>query len=52
MSTTPRRRPWEEAVEFTIGLKPIPIEAWLAGDEADPAARKNPLYASRRERPR
>ena len=46
--TTPRHRPWEEAVEFTIGLKAIPIEAWLEGGEADPAARKDPLYAARR----
>jgi hypothetical protein len=46
--TTPRHRPWEEAIEFTIGLKPIPIEAWLEGGEADPAARKDPLYANRR----
>jgi hypothetical protein len=45
---TPRHRPWEEAAEFTIGLKPIPVEAWLEGGEADPAARKDPLYASRR----
>ena len=45
---TPRHRPWEEAAEFTIGLKPIPIEAWLEGGEADPAARKDPLYAGRR----
>ena len=45
---SPRHRPWEEAAEFTIGLRPIPIEAWLEGDEADPAARKDPLFASRR----
>lgn len=44
----PRHRPWEEAAEFTIGLKPIPVEAWLEGGEADPAARKDALYASRR----
>ena len=44
----PRHRPWEEAAEFTIGLKPIPLEAWLEGGEADPAARKDPLYAERR----
>jgi hypothetical protein len=44
----PRHRPWEEAAEFTIGLKPIPVEAWLEGGEADPAGRKDPLYASRR----
>jgi len=44
---TPRHRPWEEAAEFTIGLKPIPVDAWLEGGEADPAARKDPLYATR-----
>jgi hypothetical protein len=45
---TPRHRPWEEAAEFTIGLKPIPLEAWLEGGEADPAARKDPLFAGDR----
>ncbi len=45
---SPRHRPWEDAAEFTIGLRPIPIEAWLEGGEADPAARKDPLFASRR----
>lgn len=45
---TPRHRPWEEAAEFTIGLKPIPIAAWLEGGEADPAARKDALYTDRR----
>jgi hypothetical protein len=44
----PRHRPWEEAAEFTIGLRPIPVEAWLEGGEADPAARKDPLYATSR----
>jgi len=45
---SPRHRPWEEAAEFTVGLKPIPPEAWLEGGEADPAARKDALYATRR----
>lgn len=45
---TPHHRPWEEAAEFIIGLKPIPVEAWLEGGEADPAARKDPLYVARR----
>ena len=45
---TPRHRPWEEAAEFTIGLRPIPLDAWLEGGEADPAARKDPLFAARR----
>lgn len=41
-----RRAPWEEAVGFQIGLRAIPIEGWLEGGEADPAARKDPLLAS------
>ena len=45
---SPRHRPWEEAARFTIGLKPIPVAAWLEGGEADPAARKDPLFAERR----
>jgi hypothetical protein len=45
---TQHHRPWEEAAEFIIGLKPIPVEAWLEGGEADPAARKDPLYVARR----
>lgn len=40
---TPRHAPYEEAWDFSIGLKPIPEEAWLEGGEADPAARKAPL---------
>ncbi len=44
----PRHRPWEEAAEFTIGLKPISMDAWLEGGEADPASRKDPLFADRR----
>ena len=42
----PRHRPWEEAAEFTIGLKPIAPACWLEGGEADPAARKDPLFAA------
>jgi hypothetical protein len=45
---TPRHRPWEEAADFQIGLRPIPIEAWLEGGEADPAARKDALFAASR----
>jgi len=41
-----RHAPWEESGEFRIGLRPIPIEAWFEGGEADPAARKDPLYNS------
>jgi len=44
-----RHRPWEEAYDFSIGLKPIPVEAWLEGGEADPAARKDPLFAKARD---
>jgi hypothetical protein len=44
-----RHRPWEEAHDFSIGLRPIPPEAWLEGGEADPAARKDPLFASVRD---
>lgn len=44
----PRHRPWEEAADFQIGLKPIAPEDWLEGGEADPAARKDVLYAGRR----
>jgi heme-dependent oxidative N-demethylase alpha subunit-like protein len=40
-----RHRPWEEAADFRIGLRPIAPDAWLEGGEADPAARKDPLYA-------
>ena len=41
-----RHAPWEESGEFRIGLKPIPLEAWLEGGEADPAARKDRLRDS------
>jgi dimethylamine monooxygenase subunit A len=44
----PRHRPWEDAADFQIGLKPIPLADWLEGGEADPAARKDPLFAERR----
>jgi hypothetical protein len=41
--------PWADAPPgFAIGLRPIPVEAWLEGGEADPAARKDPLFAARR----
>jgi hypothetical protein len=42
-----RHAPYEESADFTIGLKPISEAAWLEGGEADPAARKDPLFASR-----
>lgn len=44
-----RHRPWEESADFTIGLKPIAPDAWLEGGEADPAARKDPLYEGARD---
>lgn len=44
----PRHRPWEEAADFQIGLKPIALADWLEGGEADPATRKDGLLATRR----
>ena len=44
-----RHAPYEEAADFTIGLKAIEESAWLEGGEADPAARKDPLYAAHRD---
>jgi hypothetical protein len=44
-----RHTPWEESSDFRIGLGPIAPAAWLEGGEADPAARKDPLYASVRD---
>ncbi|MGZ3378508.1 MAG: heme-dependent oxidative N-demethylase subunit alpha family protein [Phenylobacterium sp.] len=41
---SPRHRPWEEAADFQIGLRPIGLDAWLEGGEADPAARKDALF--------
>lgn len=46
---SPRHRPWEEAADFQIGLRPIPLADWLEGGEADPAARKDPLFAAARD---
>ncbi len=40
-----RHRPWEEASDFQIGLRPIAVGDWLEGGEADPAARKDALMA-------
>lgn len=42
----PGHRPWEEASDFRIGLRPIALDAWLEGGEPDPAARKDPLLAT------
>ena len=44
-----RHRPWEQAADFAIGLKPIPLSAWLEGGEPDPAPRKDALFAAARE---
>jgi hypothetical protein len=45
-----RHAPWADAPpDFAIGLRPIGVEAWLEGGEADPAARKDPLYAAHRD---
>lgn len=41
---TLRHAPWEESGEFRIGLKPISAADWFEGGEANPAARKDPLY--------
>jgi hypothetical protein len=46
---SPRHRPWEEGHDFSIGLRPIAPDAWLEGGEADPAARKDPLFSGARE---
>ncbi|HVN01590.1 MAG TPA: heme-dependent oxidative N-demethylase subunit alpha family protein [Caulobacteraceae bacterium] len=47
---TIRHAPWADAPPtFAIGLRPIPLDAWLEGGEADPAARKDPLFAARRD---
>ena len=43
---SPRHAPWEEAAEFRIGLRPIPISDWFAGGDADPAKRKKGLLAA------
>ncbi|HEV2532605.1 heme-dependent oxidative N-demethylase subunit alpha family protein [Phenylobacterium sp.] len=43
------RRPWEDGADFAIGLRPVAPEAWLEGGEADPAARKDPLFAAARD---
>jgi hypothetical protein len=45
---TPRHRPWEEATDFQIGLRPIAPADWLEGGEVDPAPRKDALFAARR----
>ena len=39
-----RHAPWEEAGEFRIGLRPVSLESWFEGGEADPAARKDAVF--------
>ena len=47
---TIRHAPWAEAPpDFAIGLRPVGVDGWLEGGEADPAARKDPLYAAHRD---
>lgn len=41
---SPRHAPYEDAWDFSIGLKPIAEADWLEGGEADPAARKDLLH--------
>jgi hypothetical protein len=45
-----RHAPWADAPPgFAIGLRPIAPANWLEGGEADPAARKDPLWAAHRD---
>lgn len=49
MVTAIRHAPWADAPpDFAIGLRPVGVEAWLEGGEADPRARKDPLYEAHR----
>lgn len=41
-----RHAPYEEAADFTIGLKAVEASAWLEGGEADPAGRKDRLFTT------
>jgi hypothetical protein len=46
-----RHAPFEaHAASFRVGLQPIPLQAWFEGGEADPAARKDALFAAAGER--
>ncbi len=39
--------PWAEAApDFAIGLRPIGVDAWLEGGEAEPWTRKDALFAA------
>ena len=44
-----RHAPWEDAAEFRIGLRPIPMRDWFEGGDADPAKRKDGLLAAHPE---
>lgn len=46
---TIRHAPYEDAADFTIGLRPIAEADWLEGGEDDPAARKDLLFATHPE---
>ena len=47
MATAIRHAPWADAPpDFAIGLRPIGVGDWLEGGEADPAARKDALFAA------
>ena len=39
---TPRHRPWEDAADFAIGLKPIPLGRLAGGRRARPGGPKGP----------
>lgn len=43
---TIRHAPYEDAADFSIGLRPIQEADWLERGEDDPAARKDPLFAA------
>jgi hypothetical protein len=43
--SAPRHSPWAEHGDFAIGLKPIPVAAWLEGGEERPDLRKDALFA-------
>jgi hypothetical protein len=45
-----RHAPYADGpADFAIGLRPIAPEAWLEGEEADPVARKDPLFETARD---
>lgn len=46
---TIRHAPYEDSADFAIGLKPIAEADWFEGGEADPFARKDPLFSAHRQ---